>query len=182
MFLAPKVKYCIVIDENGILSQKVTFKGLNQDIRNITFRGFLNLEQGKTLKSISKLKWKRELAGIKIPHRKVGCENCDASKKCVGCEIKPEMNCFISEISKSCQDCSSKITRLEEYSVEINKLKRQPENEFGHMLPYYETENNIVIDKPVQKPIKKCSKCETEINTENYIKNNIVCRAWHNKK
>ena len=91
------------------------------------------------------------------------------------------MNCFDCEISKSCQDCLSKITRIEEYSAKINKLKRQPENEFGHMLPYYETENNIVIDKPVQKPIKKCSKCETEINTEIYIKNNIVCRACHNK-
>ena len=55
------------------------------------------------------------------------------------------MNCFNCEISKSCQDCLSKITRIAEYSVEINKLKREPENEFGHMLPYYETENNIVI-------------------------------------
>ena len=52
LFLAPKVKYCIVIDENGILSQKTTFKGFNQDIRNITFKDFLNLEQGKRLKSI----------------------------------------------------------------------------------------------------------------------------------
>ena len=25
-------------------------------------------------------------------------------------------------------------------TVEINKLKRQPENDFGHMLPYYKTE------------------------------------------
>ena len=179
LFLAPKVKYCIVIDENGVLSQKTTFKGLNQNINNITFKNFLDPEQGKTLKNISKLKWKRELAGIKIPHRKVGCENCDESKKCVGCVIKPEMNCFNCEISKSCQDCLSKITRIAEYSVEINKLERKPENEFGQLLPYYKIENNIVIDKPVQKPIKRCSKCETEINTENCIKNKTICRACH---
>ena len=91
------------------------------------------------------------------------------------------MNCFNCEISKSCQDCLSKITRIAEYSVENNKLKRKPENEFGHMLPYYETENNLVIDKPVQKPIKNCSKCKTERNTENYIKNKTICRDCHNE-
>ena len=100
LFLAPKVKYCIVIVENGVLSQKTTFKGFHQNINNITFKDFLDLEQGKTLKNRSKLKWKRELAGIKIPHRKVGCENCDESKKCVSCEIKPEVNCFNCEICK----------------------------------------------------------------------------------
>ena len=114
LFLALKVKYCIVIDENGILSQNTTFKGFNQNINNITFKGFLDLEQGETLKNLSKLKWKRELAGIKIPHRKLGCEDCDESKKGVGCVIKPEMNCFNCEISKSCQDCLSKITRIAE--------------------------------------------------------------------
>ena len=45
------------------------------------------------------------------------------------------------------------------------------------MLPYYKVENNIVIDKP----IKRCSKCKTEINTENYIKNKTICRACHNE-
>ena len=181
LFFAPKLKYCIVSDENSILSQKTTFKGFNQNIKNITFKNFLGLEQGKTLRNISKLKWKRELAGIKIPHRKVGCENCDASKNCVGYVIQPEMNCFNCEVSKSCQDCLSKITRIAEYLVEINKLKRQPENEFGHMLRYCETVNNLVIDKPVQKPLKRCTKCKTEINTENYIKNKTICRACHNE-
>ena len=74
LFLAPKVKYCIVIDECGVLSQKTTFKVYNQNINNIKFTDFLDLEQGKTLTKISKLKWKRELTGVKIPHRKIGCE------------------------------------------------------------------------------------------------------------
>ena len=118
---------------------------------------------------------------ICLPHRKVGCENCDASKNCVGCVIQPEMNCFNCEVSKSCQDCLSKITRIAEYLVEINKLKQQQENDLGHMLRYYETEDNLVIDKPVQKPIKICTKCETEINTEKYFKNKSICRACHNE-
>ena len=123
LFLAPKVKYCIVIDENGVLAQKATFEGFNLNINNITSKDFLDLEQGKTLKNVSKLKWKRQLAGIKIPHRKVGCESCDESKKWNDCVIKPEMICFNCEISRSCQDCLSKITRVAEYSVGMNKLK-----------------------------------------------------------
>ena len=91
------------------------------------------------------------------------------------------MNCFNCEISKSCQDCLSKITRISEYSVEINKLKRKPENELGYMLPYYQTEDNVVKEKPVKKPIKKCSKCENEINHDNYIKNKTICRECHNE-
>jgi len=182
LFLAPKVKYCIVIGEDGVLSQRTTFKGFNQNIKNITFKDFLDLEQGKTLKNRSKLKWKRELAGIKIPHRKVSCENCNEKKKCDDCLIRPEINCFNCEISKSCQDCLSKITRISEYSVEINKLKRQPENEYGHMLPYYQIENNFVEEKPDRiKQIKKCSKCEIEINPNNYIKNKTICRNCHNQ-
>ena len=56
LFLAPKIKYCIVIDENGILSQKTIFEGFNQIMNNKTFKDFLDLEQGKTLKNVSKLK------------------------------------------------------------------------------------------------------------------------------
>ena len=81
LFSAPKVKYCIVIDENCILFQKTTFKGFNQNINNLFLKDVLDLEQGKTLENISKLEWKRELAGIKISHRKVGCDNCSESKK-----------------------------------------------------------------------------------------------------
>ena len=84
------------------------------------------MEQGKTLENISKLKWKRELAGIEIPHRKNGSENCDENKKVVGSEIKTEKNCFNCEICKSCQTSLNKITLISEYSVEVNKVKRQP--------------------------------------------------------
>ena len=181
LFLAPKVKYCIVNDENGVLSQKTTFKGFNQNINDITFKDFLDLEKGLTIENRSKLKWKRELAGIKIPHHKLNCELCDENKLCKSCLIKPEMNCFQCELTKSCKDCLNKITRIAEYSVEINKLKRKPENELGYMLPYYQTEDDIVKEKPVKNTIKKCSKCENVINPDNYIKHKTICRKCHNE-
>ena len=149
-FLASKVKYCIVIIECGILFEKTTFRGFNQKINIITFENSLDLEQGRTLKNISEIKWKGELGGIKIPHRKVDCENCDNSRKCVDCEIKSELNCLNCEISKSCHDCLRKITSIAEYLVEINDFKRQPENEFAYMLTYSEAEGNVII--------KTCSK------------------------
>ena len=35
------------------------------------------------------------------------------------------------------------------------------------MLPYYQTEDNVVKEEPVKKQIKKCSIFENEINPDN---------------
>ena len=91
------------------------------------------------------------------------------------------MNCFQCELTKSCKDCLNKITRITEYSAEINKLKRKPENELGYMLPYYQTEDDVVKQKPDKKNNKNCSKCENGINPDNYIKNKTICRKCHNE-
>ena len=37
LFIAPKVKYCIFIDENGASSQKTTFKGYDQNMVGLDF-------------------------------------------------------------------------------------------------------------------------------------------------
>ena len=59
LFLAPKNKYCIVMNENGILSQKTTFKGYDQNMVGLNFKDFLDLERGDTILGESKLKWKK---------------------------------------------------------------------------------------------------------------------------
>ena len=137
MFLAPKIKYCIVIDENGILSQKTTFKGYDQNMVGLNFKDFLDLEKGDTILGKSKLNWKRELQGIKIPHRIYQCPQCDDDKICKECEISPKVNGFNCEVNKACKSCLNRITQIKYYSTEINKLKRLSENEFGYMLPHY---------------------------------------------
>ena len=43
------------------------------------------------------------------------------------------------------------------------------------MLPYYQTEDNVVKEKPGKNPIKKCSKYENGINPDNYNKNKTIC-------
>ena len=63
--------------------------------------------------------------------------------------------------------------------MEINKLRRKPENEFGHMLPYYELEENIQEEKTVQ--LESCCKCDTDINPDNYNKNKTIRRKCRNE-
>ena len=54
MFLAPKIKYCIVIDENGMISQKTTFKGYDQSTVGLNSKEFLDLERVGTILGKSK--------------------------------------------------------------------------------------------------------------------------------
>ena len=60
------------------------------------------------------------------------------------------MNCFESELCRSCDKCLKRINQFKFYSTEISKLKTCPPNESGHMLPYYvepETEKVFVEEK-----------------------------------
>ena len=36
-----------------------------------------------------------------------------------------------------CDDCDKLVKQKKEFSSNLNELKRQPPNEFGHMLPKY---------------------------------------------
>ena len=55
--------------------------------------------------------------GVVIPHKIRNCDKCTKDIFCEGCE----------EI----------VNRNKEFSANLNELKRQPPNEFGHMLPKY---------------------------------------------
>ena len=142
LFLAPKIKNCIVVDENGILSQKTAFKGYDQNMVGLIFKGFLDLERGDSISAKSKVNWKRDRHGIKILHRVFQCPRCDNDKVCKQCDVSPKMNCFECEIVKSCTSCLNRITQIRYYSTAIIRLKRLPENEFGHVLPHF---NRIFI-------------------------------------
>ena len=45
LFMTAKIKYCIVIDENGLLQQKITFKGCHREMSQIGFKHFLKMEK-----------------------------------------------------------------------------------------------------------------------------------------
>ena len=60
----------------------------------LSFKDFLDLEKGDTIVGKSKLKWKRDLHGVQIPHRVFQCPECDNDKISKQCDISPEKNCF----------------------------------------------------------------------------------------
>ena len=55
--------------------------------------------------------------GVVIPHKMRNCSDC---KKDVLCEI-----------------CDYLVNQKKEFSANLNELKRQPPNDFGHMVPKY---------------------------------------------
>ena len=147
-FLAPKIKYCLVIDDFGIISAKRTFKGFSEEHRLINLEEYISLSEGKTVSGRFSIDWTKTFEGVKIPHRKQDCSECDNRKICSYCIIKPKMNCFYCEMEKSCKSCLDLISQKKTYSTDINTLKRKPPNQYRQMLPHYEgkylpKENNI---------------------------------------
>ena len=95
------------------------------------------MENGLIVRNISNLNWKRSLLGVKIPHRVGDCENCQDDKTCQSFVSDPNLHCFDCEVEKSYDKRLIRITQIESYSTEINKLKKQIPNENGYMLPHY---------------------------------------------
>ena len=136
-FLAPKIKYCLVIDDFGIISAKRTFKGYSEEHRMIKLEEYISLSEGKSVSGRFSIDWTKTFEGIKIPHRKQNCSDCDNKKFCNICILKPKMNCFNCEMERSCKSCLDLISQKKTYSTDINMLKRKPPNEKHQMLPHY---------------------------------------------
>ena len=136
-FLSPKIKYCLVIDDFGIISAKRTFKGYSEEHRMIKLEEYISLAEGKTVSGRFSIDWTKTFEGIKIPHRKQDCSECDNRKICSDCIIKPKKNCFNCEMEKSCKSCLDLISQKKTYSTEINMVKRKPPNDYHQMLPHY---------------------------------------------
>ena len=147
-FLAPKKKFCLVIDDFGVISAKRTFKGYSKEHRMIKLDEYVSLSEGKTVSGRFSIEWTKTFEGIKIPHQKQNCLDCDNTKICCACTIKRKMNCFNCEMERACISCLDLISQKRTYSTDIIMLKRKPPNEDHQMLPYYEDvyepkQNNI---------------------------------------
>ena len=49
------------------------------------------------------------------------------------------ISCNKCDRDNLCDDCDKLVNQRKEFSANLNEMKRQPPNEFGHMLPKYET-------------------------------------------
>ena len=183
MFTGAKIKCCIVIDDNDFFQEKITFKVCDGQKSQIGFKHFLNLEKDLKVLKTSKTNWKRELFGVKFPHRVFDFQNCQNDKMCRSCIIDPKLNCFDCEISKPCDKCLKTTTQIKLYFTEVNKLKRQPPDKKGNLLPHYVGENIVEEEERDQTQISygKCNKCFVELNHDNSIKKRELCRSCYNQ-
>ena len=102
-FLAPKKKYCLVIDDFGVISAKRTFKGYSEEHRMIKLDEYISLSEGKTVSGRFSIDWIKTFEGVKIPHRKQDCSDCDNTKFCDDCFIKTKKELFQLRDEKSLQ-------------------------------------------------------------------------------
>ena len=137
LFLAPKIKYCVFIDENGIISPKTSFKRYDQKLVGLNFKDFSHLQRGDTILGNSQLKSKRGLCGVNIPHSVFQCPQSYSDKIEKQCEMSPKLNGSECEVVKACKNCLNKIIQTKYYSTEIKQFKRLSENEIGYMLPHF---------------------------------------------
>ena len=99
---------------------------------------FISLSERNTVSGRFSIDWSKTFEGIKIPHRKQGCLDCNIVKSCSDSVIKPKKNCINCETERTCKMCSDRISQKKTYSTDINMLKRKPAIEYYQMLPYYE--------------------------------------------
>ena len=118
LFLAPKIKYCLIINKYGIISEKKTFKGFQSVSDKLDRKEYFNMRDGNKLIAKIPLSWKKSFSqGVVIPHKMRNCTNC--------------------QNDLLCDDCDKLVNQNKEFSANLNELKREKPNNLGHMLPKY---------------------------------------------
>ena len=120
LFLAPKTKYVLTIDDYGIIQQHMTFKGFNDSKRLLDRSQYFDLWEGKKITAMLPRSWKKSSNnGIIIPTKMRQCNECKNGKLCT--------------------TCNNQINENKEFEANLNLIKRKKTNQFGYMLHYYIT-------------------------------------------
>ena len=118
LFLAPKIKYCLIISKYGVISEKKTFKGFKDVSDKLDRKEYFNMADGDKIVAKVPLSWKKSFSlGVVIPHKMRNCHYC---KKDILCDI-----------------CDELVNQRKELSANLNELKREKPNDQGNMLPKY---------------------------------------------
>ena len=64
-FPAPKIKFCLVIDDFGVISARRTFKGYSEEHRMIKLDEYISLSEGKTVSGRFSIDWTKTFEGKK---------------------------------------------------------------------------------------------------------------------
>ena len=118
LFLAPKTKHCLIIKKYGIMDEKKCFKGFTNVSDNLNRKEYFKMYNGDKLQAKVRLSWKKSFSqGVTIPHKMRNCSDC---KKDILCD-----------------NCDKLVNQKKEFSANLNEVKREKPNDFGHMLPKY---------------------------------------------
>ena len=118
LFLAPKIKYCLTIDEYGFIKEHKTFKGFIDSKRLLDRSQYFKMIEGKKISAMLPRSWKKSFDnGVTIPAKMRFCNGCNDKKMC--------------------NICNNQINENKEFEANLNLLKRKAPNKFGYMLPYY---------------------------------------------
>ena len=118
LFLAPKIKYCLIINKYGIINEKKCFKGVTNVLEKLNRKEFFNMADGKNLIAEVSLNWKKSFSQkVVIPHKMRYCIDC--------------------KNDSLCESCDKFVNQKKEFSANLNEIKREAPNGFSHMLPKY---------------------------------------------
>ena len=119
---------------------KRTFNDYSEENRLIKLNDVVSLLEGKTIFGRFSTAWTKTFGGIKIPHRKQDCSDCDNEQICKRCNIKARMIGFNCERTRASNSCLDLVSQKKTYSTDINTSKRQPPNEKHQSPPFYISE------------------------------------------
>ena len=116
LFLAPEMEYCLSINKYGVIDEHKTFKGFTNVSDNLDRKEYFKMFNGNKLIAKVLLGWIKSFSyGVVIPHKMRNCNKCTK-------------DIFFD-------DCDKLVNQKKEFSANLNEIKREAPNDFGHMLP-----------------------------------------------
>ena len=118
LFLAPIIKYCLTINQFGVIQQQMIFKGFIDSRKLLDRSQYFDMLEGKKISAMLPKSWKKSFNhGIIIPTTMRGGDKCKGEILCDG--------------------CNNQVNENKEIEANLNFFKREARNQFGHMLPYF---------------------------------------------
>ena len=106
LILAPKIKYCLTINKNGVIDEHKTFKGFTNVSDNLDRKGYFKKVYGDEVSAKVPLSWKKPFSsGAVIQHKIRNCNKCTEDILC--------------------DDFDKLVNQNEEFSANLSELKRQ---------------------------------------------------------
>ena len=133
LFLPPKIKYCLSIEDFSITEEHKFLQGFNDSKRFKDCSQYFKKIEVEKVTAVLPKDWKKLFnSGVFIPEKMRFCIICNG-------EIL-------------CDDCSNQVTK-KELEANLTLLKRQAPNEFGYMIFFQIISYMISVLKMIQESV-----------------------------